>query len=162
SIGHSVRFMETLVGERIGNLNRAEFYTSHEALLLHYEEAATREVPRHWGWFNLGTHFPWIGMRTADLDGAHVEYFRGIRNPIAVKIGPGTSPDAVLRLMDRLDPDDEPGRLTLIHRMGIGDIDDKLPPLLRAVRSAGRNVLWSCDPMHGNTETVAGGVKTRR
>jgi 3-deoxy-7-phosphoheptulonate synthase len=162
NIGQSIRFMETLVGESIADLNRAEFYTSHEALLLHYEEAATREVPRQWGWFNLGTHFPWIGMRTADLDGAHVEYFRGIRNPIAVKIGPGTSTDTLMRLIDRLDPDDEPGRLTLIHRMGVGNIDEKLPALLRAVRHSGRHLLWSCDPMHGNTETVAGGIKTRR
>ena len=162
NIGQSVRFMETLAGVSIGNLNRAEFYTSHEALLLHYEQAATREVPRQWGWFNLGTHFPWIGMRTADLDGAHVEYMRGIRNPIAVKIGPGTSPDMLLRLMERLDPHGEPGRLTLIHRMGVSHIAEKLPSLLQAVRMSGRNVLWSCDPMHGNTETVASGIKTRR
>src|SRR5690606_26452003 len=162
SIGHSVRFMETLVGERIGNLNRAEFYTSHEALLLDYEQAMTREVPRQWGWFNLGTHFPWIGMRTADLEGAPVEYMRGIRNPVAVKIGPSVTPDQLLRLADRLDPDNEPGRLTLIHRMGAAAIAEKLPPLLRAVRASGRTVLWSCDPMHGNTESVAGGIKTRR
>ncbi|MDZ3822259.1 MAG: 3-deoxy-7-phosphoheptulonate synthase class II [Pseudoxanthomonas sp.] len=162
SIGRSVRFMETLVGESIGSLNRAEFYTSHEALLLHYEQALTREVPRQWGWFNLGTHFPWIGMRTADLDGAHVEYMRGIRNPVAVKIGPSTGADALLRLLDVLDPDDEPGRLTLIHRMGAAHIESRLPPLLRAVRGTGRGLLWSCDPMHGNTETLGNGVKTRR
>lgn len=162
SIGHSVRFMETLVGKQIGDLNRAEFYISHEALLLHYEQALTREVPRQWGWFNLGTHFPWIGMRTADLDGAHVEYFRGIRNPVAVKVGPLVTPDQLMRLVDRLDPDNEPGRLTLIHRMGAASIGEKLPPLLRAVRNSGRKVLWSCDPMHGNTESVAGGIKTRR
>jgi len=162
SIGHSIRFMETLVGEPIADLNRAEFYTSHEALLLDYEQAITREVPRQWGWFNLGTHFPWIGMRTAELDGAHVEYMRGIRNPIAVKVGPSVAPEALLRLLDRLDPDNDPGRMTLIHRMGAAHVADKLPPLLRAVRTSGRSVLWTCDPMHGNTETVAGGVKTRR
>ncbi|MFB9066992.1 class II 3-deoxy-7-phosphoheptulonate synthase [Pseudofulvimonas gallinarii] len=162
SIGQSVRFMETLVGKQIGALNRAEFYISHEALLLDYEQALTREVPRQWGWFNLATHFPWIGMRTADLDGAHVEYFRGIRNPVAVKIGPSVTPDQLMRLVERLDPDNEPGRLTLIHRMGAAAIADKLPPLLRAVRASGRTVLWSCDPMHGNTESVAGGIKTRR
>ncbi|MBX3726947.1 MAG: 3-deoxy-7-phosphoheptulonate synthase class II [Xanthomonadales bacterium] len=162
SIGRAIRFMETLVGDPIGNLNRAEFYTSHEALLLHYEQALTREVPRQWGWFNLGTHFPWIGMRTADLDGAHVEYMRGIRNPVAVKIGPSTPPDALLRLLDVLDPDDEPGRLTLIHRMGAAHIGSRLPPLLRAVRGTGRGLLWSCDPMHGNTETLGNGFKTRR
>ncbi len=162
SIGQSIRFMETLVGDPISDLNRAAFYTSHEALVLPYEQAATREVPRQWGWFNLGTHFPWIGMRTADLDGAHVEYFRGIRNPVAVKVGPSVKPDQLLRLVDRLDPDDEPGRLTLIHRMGVAQIAEKLPPLLRAVRNSGRRLLWSCDPMHGNTETVANGIKTRR
>ena len=162
SIGQSVRFMETLVGEPIGDLNRADFYISHEALLLHYEQALTRDVPRQWGWFNLATHFPWIGMRTADLDGAHVEYLRGIRNPVAVKVGPSVTADQLLRLVDRLDPDNEPGRLTLIHRMGAGAIAEKLPPLLRAVRGSGRSVLWSCDPMHGNTESVAGGIKTRR
>ena len=162
SIGQSVRFMETLVGEPIGDLNRADFYISHEALLLHYEQALTRDVPRQWGWFNLATHFPWIGMRTADLDGAHVEYLRGIRNPVAVKVGPSVTAEQLLRLVDRLDPDNEPGRLTLIHRMGAEAIAEKLPPLLRAVRGSGRSVLWSCDPMHGNTESVAGGVKTRR
>ncbi len=162
SIGQSIRFMETLVGDSISNLKRADFYISHEALLLHYEQAMTREVPRQWGWFNLGTHFPWIGMRTAGLDDAHVEYFRGIRNPIAVKVGPSVTPDQLLRLVDRLDPDNDPGRLTLIHRMGAATIAEKLPPLLRAVRGAGRTVLWSCDPMHGNTETVANGIKTRR
>ena len=117
-IGDAVRFMETLSGAEVHNLNRVDFYTSHEALLLPYEEAQTREVPRQWGWFNLGTHFPWIGMRTAALDGAHVEYFRGIRNPIALKVGPSVTPDQLLRLIDVLNPRDEPGRLTLIHRMG--------------------------------------------
>ncbi|MFX5176291.1 3-deoxy-7-phosphoheptulonate synthase, partial [Acinetobacter baumannii] len=89
---------------------------------------------RHWGWFNLSTHFPWIGMRTADVDGAHVEYFRGIRNPVAVKVGPSVAPDALLRLIDVLNPEDEPGRLTLIHRMGAAHIAERLPPLLDAVR----------------------------
>ncbi|HZH43966.1 MAG TPA: 3-deoxy-7-phosphoheptulonate synthase class II [Lysobacter sp.] len=162
AIGDSVRFMETLSGEEIHNLNRVDFYTSHEALLLPYEEALTRQVPRHWGWFNLSTHYPWIGMRTADVDGAHVEYFRGIRNPIAVKVGPSLSADALLRLIDVLSPDDEPGRLTLIHRMGAAQIEQKLPPLLDAVRRDGRRVLWVCDPMHGNTETTHNGYKTRR
>jgi 3-deoxy-7-phosphoheptulonate synthase len=139
-----------------------DFYTSHEALLLPYEEALTREVPRQWGWFNLGTHFPWIGMRTAALDGAHVEYMRGIRNPIALKVGPTVSPDQLLRLVDVLNPRDEPGRLTLIHRMGAANVAAKLPALLDAVRSEGRRVLWICDPMHGNTETTGNGYKTRR
>ena len=162
SIGNSLRFMETLAGEPLGSFQRVDFYTSHEALVLHYEEALTRRVPRQPGWFNLSTHFPWIGMRTAALDGAHVEYFRGIRNPIAVKIGPSVEPDQLLRLVDVLDPEREPGRLTLIHRMGAAKIETALPPLLAAIKSTGRTPLWVCDPMHGNTEAVAGGVKTRR
>jgi 3-deoxy-7-phosphoheptulonate synthase len=162
SIGDAVRFMETLSGEEVHNLNRVDFYTSHEALMLPYEESLTRQVPRHWGWFNLSTHYPWIGMRTAAADGAHVEYFRGIRNPIAVKVGPSVAPDQLLRLIDVLNPEDEPGRLTFIHRMGAKQIADKLPPLLEAVRRDGRRVLWVCDPMHGNTESTANGYKTRR
>lgn len=161
-IGDSVRFMETLSGSDLHNLDRVDFYTSHEALLLPSEEAQTREVPRQWGWFNLGTHFPWIGMRTAALDGAHVEFLRGIRNPIALKVGPAVTPDQLLRLVDVLNPDDEPGRLTLIHRMSATGIAEKLPPLLDAMRRDGRRVLWVCDPMHGNTEATANGYKTRR
>ncbi|MCI4569255.1 3-deoxy-7-phosphoheptulonate synthase class II [Lysobacter sp. CFH 32150] len=161
-IGDAVRFMETLSGSEVHNLNRVDFYTSHEALLLPYEEGQTREVPRQWGWFNLSTHFPWIGMRTAQLDGAHVEYFRGIRNPIGLKVGPSVTPDQLLRVIDVLNPDDEPGRLTLIHRMSATGIADKLPSLLDAVKREGRRVLWICDPMHGNTESTSNGYKTRR
>jgi len=162
SIGDAVRFMETLSGNQVHNLNRVDFYTSHEALLLPYEEAQTRQVPRQWGWFNLSTHFPWIGMRTAALEGAHTEYFRGIRNPIAVKIGPSVTPDQLLKLADVLNPDDEPGRLSLIHRMGAAHVAEKLPPLLDAIKRDGRRVLWICDPMHGNTESTSNGYKTRR
>ncbi|TQD41118.1 class II 3-deoxy-7-phosphoheptulonate synthase [Marilutibacter aestuarii] len=162
AIGDAVRFMETLSGQEVHNLNRVDFYTSHEALLLPYEESQTRQVPRHWGWFNLSTHYPWIGMRTAALDGAHTEYFRGIRNPIAVKVGPSVEPDQLLKLMDVLNPEDEPGRLTFIHRMGARAIAEKLPPLLNAVQRDGRRVLWVCDPMHGNTEATSNGYKTRR
>ncbi|WP_045737025.1 3-deoxy-7-phosphoheptulonate synthase class II [Xanthomonas sp. MUS 060] len=162
SIGDAVRFMETLSGAQLYNLNRVDFYTSHEALLLPYEEALTREVPRQWGWFNQSTHYPWIGMRTAALDGAHVEYFRGIRNPIAIKVGPSAQPDQLLRLIDVLNPEDEPGRLTFIHRMGATQIAEKLPPLLEAVCRDGRRVLWVCDAMHGNTESTSNGYKTRR
>ena len=161
-IADAVRFMETLAGQPIASFSRVDFYTSHEALLLYYEQALTRQVPRQWGWFNLATHFPWIGMRTAALDGAHVEYCRGIRNPIGLKLGPGVMPDALLRVIEALNPDDEPGRLTLIHRMGAGAIAKTLPPLLQAVRASGRRVLWCCDPMHGNTETLGSGIKTRR
>ncbi|MBA2238489.1 MAG: 3-deoxy-7-phosphoheptulonate synthase class II [Lysobacter sp.] len=162
AIGDAVRFMETLSGAEVHNLNRVDFYTSHEALLLPYEESLSRRVPRHQGWFNLSTHFPWIGMRTAAIDGAHVEYFRGIRNPVAIKVGPSVTPDHLLRLIDVLNPEDEPGRLTFIHRMGAANIAAKLPPLLDAVRRDGRRMLWICDPMHGNTESTANGYKTRR
>lgn len=162
AIGDAVRFMETLSGESIHNLNRVEFFTSHEALLLHYEECLTRQVPRQWGWFNLSTHFPWIGMRTADVEGAHVEYLRGVRNPIGVKIGPSVTPDQLLRVVDALNPHDEPGRLSLIHRMGRGKVEIALPPLLEAVKREGRRVLWVADPMHGNTESTGNGYKTRR
>ena len=160
-IGDSLRFMETLAGP-IAGFSRVDFFTSHEALLLHYEQALTRQVPRHPGWFNLSTHFPWIGMRTASLDGAHVEYFRGIRNPVAVKLGPSVKPEQLLPLIAALNPQDEPGRLTLIHRMGNAGIAAALPPLLEAVRREGRRVLWVADPMHGNTESTSNGYKTRR
>ncbi len=161
-IGDAVRFMETLSGESLHNLRSVEFYTSHEALLLPYEEGVTRQVPRQAGWFNLGTHFPWIGMRTAAVEGAHAEYFRGIRNPIAIKVGPSVTPDQLLRVIDILNPNDEPGRLSLIHRMSANSIAEKLPPLLEALKRDGRRVLWICDPMHGNTESTSNGYKTRR
>jgi 3-deoxy-7-phosphoheptulonate synthase len=162
SIGDSVRFMETLAGQPVGDFSRVEFYTSHEALLLYYEQAQTRQVPRSEGWYNLSTHFPWIGMRTAALDGAHVEYMRGIRNPVAVKVGPGMTDDTLVRLCEVLNPSNEPGKLAFIHRMGAGAIADKLPPLIEAVRAAGHRVLWLSDPMHGNTRATAAGIKTRR
>ncbi|KFN44307.1 phospho-2-dehydro-3-deoxyheptonate aldolase [Arenimonas oryziterrae DSM 21050 = YC6267] len=162
AVGDAVKFMETISGEFLHNLNRADFYTSHEALLLPYEEALTRQVPRQWGWFNLSTHFPWIGMRTAELDGAHVEYFRGLRNPVAVKVGPSVTPEQLLKLADTLNPDNEPGRLTFIQRMGAGKVEEKLPALVQAVQREGKRVLWICDPMHGNTESTSNGFKTRR
>lgn len=158
----AVQFMETLSGHALRNMETVDFYTSHEALLLPYEEAVTREVPRQTGWFNMGTHFPWIGMRTAAHDGAHLEYMRGIRNPIAVKVGPSVTTDELKRVVESLNPDNVPGRLTLIHRMGVNQVEDKLPPLLRAIESEGARVLWVCDPMHGNTESAGNGLKTRR
>ncbi len=162
AVGNAVRFMETISGVDLHNLNRADFYTSHEALLLPYEQALTRKVPRQNGWFNLSTHFPWIGMRTADIDGAHTEYFRGIRNPIAIKIGPSVTPDQLLKLADVLNPENEAGRLTFIQRMGATKVAEKLPSLIKAVQAEGKKVLWVCDPMHGNTESTSNGYKTRR
>ena len=162
AVGDAVRFMETISGIDLHNLNRADFYTSHEALLLPYEQALTRKVPRQNGWFNLSTHFPWIGMRTADIDGAHTEYFRGIRNPIAIKIGPSVTADQLLKLADVLNPENEGGRLTFIQRMGATKVTEKLPALVKAIQTEGKKVLWVCDPMHGNTESTSNGYKTRR
>jgi 3-deoxy-7-phosphoheptulonate synthase len=162
SIGDSLRFMETLAGVRAGELSRVDFFTSHEGLHLPYEEAQTRRVPHRTGWYDLSTHMPWIGMRTAVPGEAHVEYFRGISNPIGVKVGPDMTAELLGELVEVLDPGRDPGRLTLIHRFGCERIADSLPPLIDAVRASGRTVLWCCDPMHGNTETVGDGVKTRR
>jgi 3-deoxy-7-phosphoheptulonate synthase len=140
---------------------RAPFYTCHEALLLLYEQANTRRVPHNDGWYNLSTHFPWIGMRTSDPDGAHVEYCRGITNPIGIKVGPKMTADRLQRLLQVLDPIGEPGRITLIHRFGRDNIETCLPRLIDAVRETGRPVLWTCDPMHGNTQVTRDGIKTR-
>ncbi len=162
SLGGSLKFMESLAGRPMHSFNRVDFYTSHEGLHLHYEQAQTRQVPRQWGWFNLSTHFPWIGMRTADLEGAHVEYCRGIRNPIGLKIGPSVTVEWLLGLIDTLNPNNEPGRITLIHRMSANSIDRYLPPLIEAINKKKAKVLWCCDPMHGNTEQTSVGVKTRK
>ncbi len=161
SIGASLRFMETLAGASIGEINRVDFFSSHDALHLPYEQAQTRTVPHRQGWYNLSTHFPWIGVRTSDPGGAHVEYMRGIRNPIAIKVGPDMTADRLAALLDVLHPDDEPGRLTLIHRLGAKRIVGALPPLIEAVRSTGKTVVWCCDPMHGNTQRTGNGYKTR-
>lgn len=157
----AVRFMETMVGRRMDELADTDFYISHEGLHLPYEQAVSELPPLRNQWYNLGAHFLWIGNRTRQLNGAHIEYFRGISNPIGVKVGPSTSLEDILALSSVLNPTNEPGRLTLIHRMGANVIADKLPPLLNAVRDAGHNVVWCCDPMHGNTYKTSGGIKTR-
>ena len=162
SIGESLRFMETLTGSVLADINRVDFFTSHEGLHLLYEQGQTRQVPRRTGWYNLSTHFPWIGARTRDLNGAHIEYFRGISNPIGVKIGPRVTPDEALSLAEVLNPQNEPGRLTFIHRFGADQIEKHLPALVTAIRRKDKQVLWCCDPMHGNTETTKSGIKTRR
>jgi 3-deoxy-7-phosphoheptulonate synthase len=161
NVTESLRFMENVLGIHPGEMNWVDFYTSHEALHLHSEQAQTHRVPRREGWFNLSTHFPWIGMRTADPDGAHVEYFRGIANPIGLKVGPAMKPAVLRRLLEILHPVGEPGRLTLIHRFGASKIETGLRPLIRAVQDSGKTVLWCCDPMHGNTRTTKSGIKTR-
>ena len=154
AIGESLRFMETLAGGTIAAMQRVDFFTSHEMLVLPYEAALTRQVPRREGWFNLSTHLPWIGVRTSDPHGAHAEFCRGIRNPVGVKVGPDTTPEALLTTIRMLSPDNEPGRVVLVSRFGAHRIGRAFPPLLRAVRDAGLAVTWVCDPMHGNTETV--------
>lgn len=160
-IWESVRFLEIVSGRSIDQFSRVEFFCSHEGLLLDYEEAQTRHVPRRTGWYNLSTHFPWIGNRTRDRQGAHVEYFRGIANPIGIKLGAGATPEELTTLIERLDPQRCPGRITLIHRFGEEGIAKHLPPLIAAIQKTHRRVVWCCDPMHGNTETVTGGYKTR-
>lgn len=158
----SLEFFEAMTGEPLHRTHRVEFYSSHEGLHLPYEQAQTRYLDHRRRWYNLTTHFPWIGMRTANLDGAHVEYFRGIANPVAVKIGKGASDEQIQGLVNVLNPDNEPGRLTFITRFGANDIEEHLPRVIRAVRQTGSSVLWVVDPMHGNTESTAEGVKTRR
>ena len=162
SIGDALDFFESLSGKRVHEATRVDFYASHEGLHLLYEQAQTRFIARRNHWYNLSTHMPWIGMRTAKIGGAHVEYFRGIANPIGVKVGAGMSAEWLQELIQVLNPQNQPGRLTLIHRFGSKDIEQRLPEMIQAVRATGSQVLWVCDPMHGNTETRAGGVKTRR
>ena len=161
SVGSAIRFMETVAGTSIGELNRVEFFASHEGLHLDYEQAQTRQAPPGGKWYNLTTHFPWIGDRTRASDGAHVEYFRGIANPIGLKVGPTMTPEQLTDLVEVLNPENEPGRLTLIHRFGVARIEDCLPPLIEAVARCKQTVLWCCDPMHGNMLLTQSGVKTR-
>ncbi len=142
-------------------LRATDFYTSHEALLLGYEQAMTRLDSTSGDYYATSGHLVWIGDRTRQIGGAHVEYCRGVKNPIGLKCGPSLKPDELLRLIDALDPEQEPGRLTLICRFGADKAETSLPPLLRAVQRAGRQVLWVCDPMHGNTIKTTTGYKTR-
>ena len=160
-IDRAVKFMEA-AGADFEELKRVEFYASHEGLLMDYERPMTRIDSRTGLPYNTSAHFLWIGERTRDLDGAHVDFFRRIRNPIGVKLGPSTTPDTIEKLIDVLDPDREPGRLTFITRMGAGTIRDALPPLLEAVKGFDANPLWVTDPMHGNGLTTPTGYKTRR
>jgi 3-deoxy-7-phosphoheptulonate synthase len=162
SISDSLDFYEAMSGSRVHEASRAPFYASHEALHLLYEQAQTRYLERWGRWYNLATHLPWIGMRTARLGGAHVEYCRGISNPVGVKVGAAMDDAWVQGLCETLNPHREPGRLILIHRLGAAQIEGRLPGLIECVRATGVPVLWVCDPMHGNTETTASGTKTRR
>jgi 3-deoxy-7-phosphoheptulonate synthase len=162
-ISESLTFMAAIgvTPETHPEMHRVEFFTSHEGLLLNVEEAMTRIDSTSGEWYDTSAHLLWIGERTRQLDGAHIEFFRGIRNPIGVKVGPTLEPDELLRLIDVLNPKNEPGRLTLYGRFGADKIDDRLPRLLKATKAAGRNVVWAIDPMHGNTLTANSGYKTR-
>jgi 3-deoxy-7-phosphoheptulonate synthase len=160
-LAEALYFMEALGEKTVDELTRVEFFASHEGLSLPYESAQTRTVPRREGHYDLTTHLPWIGERTRDVDGAHVEFFRGIRNPLGVKLGPKATPDEVLRLIDRLNPGNEPGKLILITRFGAAKVADGLPRLVEGVKREGRIVLWIADPMHGNGRTLPSGTKTR-
>ena len=160
-IDRAIKFMEA-AGADFDELKRVDFYTSHEGLLMDYERPMTRIDSRTGTPYNTSAHFLWVGERTRDLDGAHIDYFSRVRNPIGVKLGPSTSPDDMLRLIDKLDPNREPGRLTFITRMGAGKVRDALPPLLEAIKGHEATPLWVSDPMHGNGLTTATGYKTRR
>ncbi len=162
-ISEALAFMQAcgLNLESHPELRATEFYTSHEALLLGFEQAMTRVDSTSGDWYCTSGHMVWIGDRTRQADHAHVEYCRGIKNPLGLKTGPSQKPDELMRLIDILNPDNEPGRMTLICRVGAEKAGDLLPPLVRAVKREGRAVVWSCDPMHGNTITSASGYKTR-
>lgn len=157
----SLQFMEATAGSQLRNHTRFDFFTSHEALHLAYEEALTQFPPYRDGAYNLGTHLPWIGERTRALDSSHIEYCRGIQNPVGVKIGPSVDPEEAVALAKVINPRNIPGKLTFIHRMGAHKIDDALPPVISAIRAAGCVVVWCCDPMHGNTVVADNGFKTR-
>jgi len=163
-INECIRFIEAcrISIDEVEEFTEASFYTSHEALLLGYESSLIRRDETDDKWYATSAHMLWVGDRTRDPDGAHIEFLRGIANPIGMKVGPSMKPDALLKLIDILNPADEPGRLTLISRMGSAKIGQLLPPLVAAVKKSGRQVVWSCDPMHGNTIKSPNGYKTRK
>lgn len=164
-ISDALGFMEAcgVTGDTVPSLRETEFYTSHEALLLNYEQAMTRvdSTRDTEEWYDTSAHMVWIGERTRLLDEAHIEYMRGVGNPIGCKVGPTMTPDALIELIDKLNPENEAGKLTLITRMGADKVEAGLLPLLERVKAEGRSVVWSCDPMHGNTVSAEGGYKTR-
>jgi len=162
-LDETLAFMEAcgMTSDTTPQLRETDFFTSHEALLLTYEQALTRIDSTSGDWYDCSAHMLWIGERTRQLDAAHVEFLRGVKNPLGFKAGPGMTEDELLGLLDRLNPDNEPGRITIITRMGAQKVGEKLPALIRAVRREGRSVVWSCDPMHANTIKAASGYKTR-
>ncbi len=161
-ISQALDFMETIgIATDTPQLKQAQFFTSHEALFLGYEEALTREDSMDGGWYDCSAHMLWIGDRTRQIDGAHVEFLRGVLNPLGMKVGPKHDIDDILAIMERLNPENEPGRMTLIARFGAREVEKYLPPLVRAVKKEGLNVLWCCDPMHANIRKTEDGHKTR-
>ena len=163
-IERALRFMAAC-GVDLGtdsNLHEVDFYTSHEALLLGYEEALTRLDSLTGDWYDCSAHLLWVGERTRQAGGGHIEFLSGIKNPVASKVGPNATPGELLALCEKLNPANEPGRITFISRMGSGLVEEALPPLIRAIKEAGHDVLWICDPMHGNTFSTPAGLKTRR
>ncbi len=163
-IEQALAFMKAcgVSGDTVPTMRETDFYTAHEALLLPYEQAMTRVDSTSGDWYDTSAHFLWIGARTNQTEGAQMEFVRGIKNPLGLKIPPTIDVDTLIRSIDILNPDNEPGRLSLISRMGAGNVLDKLAPLVRAVKKEGRNVVWICDPMHGNTEKSSTGYKTRK
>jgi 3-deoxy-7-phosphoheptulonate synthase len=163
-IDETLSFMTAcgMTSETTRDLRETDFYVAHEALLLPYEQALTRVDSTTGEWYGCSAHFLWVGDRTRQADGAHVEFLRGVKNPIGMKCGPTLEPDDLVRILDMLNPGNVPGRMTLISRMGADKIAARLPPLVRAVQRSGHKVVWICDPMHGNTITVSNNVKTRR
>lgn len=161
-ISQALDFMEIIgISTDMPQMKQAQFFTSHEALFLGYEQSLTREDSTTGGWYDCSAHMLWIGDRTRQIDGAHIEFLRGVLNPIGMKIGPKHDIDDICAIVEKLNPENEPGRITLITRFGAKDIEKQLPPLIRGIKKAGFKVVWTCDPMHANTFTAASGHKTR-
>lgn len=160
SIADSLDFLKSINGLQNSSIDRVDFFTSHEALHLHYEQALTRQV-KDGLWYNLSTHLPWIGMRTAQTDSAHLEFLRGVQNPVGIKVGPKADKQWLREVLERINPDQEEGRVLLITRFGADKVRDLLAPMIETVQSLKTPVTWCCDPMHGNTETTTDGIKTR-
>ena len=161
SIHKAIHFMETITPNVFTTLHKIDLYTSHEALNLYYDSAQTRKVPRKQGWFNLSGHMVWLGNRTKQLDGAHVEYLKGIENPIGIKVGPPFDLDETLKLIETINPTHEAGKIVLITRMGVDEVEKIMPDFIKAIKKEGHPVVWSCDPMHGNTFSTGNSIKTR-
>jgi 3-deoxy-7-phosphoheptulonate synthase len=165
-ISESLNFMKAcgLTSDTVSQLRETEFYTSHEALLLNYEEALTREdtITAEKGWYSTSAHLLWVGDRTRQYDHGHIEFLSGIQNPIGIKCGPSLEPDELIRLIEKINPENDTGKVVLICRMGSEKVSDHLPKLIKKIQSVGKKVIWCCDPMHGNTIKASNGYKTRK